>query len=160
MNANLIQIITEQFRLDPESIHGIPHWSRVEELGLMLAEQTGADKDVISLFAYLHDSKRENEFMDINHGARACDFIAELYKAQEINLSGKQLEQLLYACRHHSNRNAKSDDITVMTCWDADRLDIGRVGEIPNPELLCTDAAREKCDIKNREPINSKGKAI
>ena len=148
MNADLIQMITGEFRLDPESIHGMPHWRRVEELGLMLAEKTGADKNVISLFAYLHDSKRENESVDMNHGARACDFVEELHKTHKVDLSEKQLEQLLYACCYHSDPNAKSDDITVMTCWDADRLDLWRIGAIPNPALLCTDAARDPAMIE------------
>jgi uncharacterized protein len=33
-------------------------------------------------------------------------------------------------------------DPTTQTCWDADRLDLGRVGIRPNAELLCTPAAR------------------
>jgi uncharacterized protein len=31
----------------------------------------------------------------------------------------------------------------MLACWDADRLDLGRVGIQPKPELLCTDTARE-----------------
>ena len=34
-------------------------------------------------------------------------------------------------------------DATLLACWDADRLDLGRVGITPRPDLLCTDAARE-----------------
>ena len=34
-------------------------------------------------------------------------------------------------------------NITVQTCWDADRLDLGRVGIVPDPARLCTAAARE-----------------
>jgi alkaline phosphatase D len=32
---------------------------------------------------------------------------------------------------------------TLLACWDADRLDLGRAGITPVPERLCTDAARE-----------------
>jgi hypothetical protein len=34
-------------------------------------------------------------------------------------------------------------DVTVQTCWDADRLDLGRVGIVPDPARLCTAAAKE-----------------
>jgi uncharacterized protein len=34
-------------------------------------------------------------------------------------------------------------DITIQTCWDADRLDLGRVGIVPDPARLCTVAARD-----------------
>ena len=148
MNADLILMITKQFQLKPDSVHGIAHWRRVEALGLMLAEKTGANRNIISLFAYLHDSKRENEFVDQEHGARAADFAAELYKTRKIGISEKQLEQLTYACRYHSDPNAKSDDMAVMTCWDADRLDLWRVGETPDPARLNTDAAREPAMIE------------
>ncbi|MFZ2726177.1 MAG: hypothetical protein WAX77_08010 [Methylococcaceae bacterium] len=33
---------------------------------------------------------------------------------------------------------------TILTCWDADRLDLGRVAIMPNPEYLCTDIAKQK----------------
>ncbi len=142
MKADLLPAIMKQFQLRQDSIHGIEHWRRVGGLGLMLAEKTGADRNVISLFAYLHDSKRENEFVDLEHGARAAEFVTELYKTGKMSISEKQLEQLTYACRYHSDLNAKSDDITVMTCWDADRLDLWRVGETPDPARLNTDAAK------------------
>jgi uncharacterized protein len=155
MNPKLIQIITEQFQFNRESIHGTHHWRRVEELGLMLADQTGADRDVVSLFAYLHDSKRENELVDPEHSARAADFAEELYQAGNLALSEKQLEQLVHACRCHSDPNAKSDDMTVMTCWDADRLDLWRVGETPDPARLNTDAARDPSMIEYSCEISS-----
>ena len=34
-------------------------------------------------------------------------------------------------------------DLTVQVCWDADRLDLGRVGIEPIPEKLCTEPARD-----------------
>jgi uncharacterized protein len=34
-------------------------------------------------------------------------------------------------------------DNTIQTCWDADRLDLGRVGIVPDPSRLCTAAAKE-----------------
>ena len=153
--ADLRKMILAKFELGVDSIHGIGHWHRVANLGLMLAEKTGADKHVISLFAYLHDSNRENELMDPEHGARAADFVLELHKSGTIDVSKKQLEQLTYACRYHSDPTAKSEDITVMTCWDADRLDLWRVGETPDPARLNTDAARDpsmieySCEISN-----------
>ncbi|MEI6420964.1 MAG: hypothetical protein WCP55_02025, partial [Lentisphaerota bacterium] len=54
--------------------HGIKHWQRVERNGLKIAEKNGADEDVIRLFAYLHDCKRENEYTDPLHGPRAAAY--------------------------------------------------------------------------------------
>lgn len=159
MNKALLQVILAQFKLGPNSIHGIEHWKRVEKLGLMLADKTGADKCVVSLFAHLHDSKRENESLDPKHGARAAVFLSELYKARDVSISEKQLEQLLSACRYHCDPAAKSDDMTVMTCWDADRLDLWRIGEIPDPKQLNTDVARDPAMIKCALESLEKGQA-
>ena len=75
------------------------------------------------------------------HGHRAVEYILGLNKGL-LPIDDKQLDQLTYACEHHSKRNAKSEDITIQTCWDADRLDLYRVGEIPNPAFLYTEAGR------------------
>jgi uncharacterized protein len=45
------------------------------------------------------------------------------------------------ACRLHTDGHTEGDP-TLQACWDADRLDLGRVGITPKPHRLCTDAAR------------------
>ncbi len=52
------------------------------------------------------------------------------------------MEMLVYAYENHSD-GLKEADITVQTCWDAGRLDLGRVGTTPKAEYLCTDAAKD-----------------
>jgi len=64
----------------------------------------------------------------------------------EVELTNDQLERLIYACAHHTKGLTDSDP-TVQTCWDADRLDLGRVGITPDPARLCTDAARDPAMI-------------
>jgi uncharacterized protein len=59
-----------------------------------------------------------------------------------IALSDGDLERLVYACVHHS-RDITQAEITVQTCWDADRLDIGRIGVKPRARYLCTSAAKD-----------------
>jgi uncharacterized protein len=49
---------------------------------------------------------------------------------------------LVEACTGHSDGDTEAD-ITVQTCWDADRLDLGRVGIRPHPIYLCTAVAKE-----------------
>jgi len=52
------------------------------------------------------------------------------------------LSLLKIACEGHGD-GLMDADITVQTCWDADRLDLGRVGITPDPSRLCTTAVRE-----------------
>lgn len=141
IDANLVHVIRDQFRLKWNGIHGAPHWTRVRENGLRLAESTGAKPRVIELFAFLHDSRRRTDGHDPEHGLRAAEFAAQL-AGSAFHLEPTDLELLLVACRGHSD-GLTTGEITVLTCWDADRLDLGRVGIKPQPLRLCTRAARD-----------------
>lgn len=146
ISALLLALIREEFALDPEGVHGEAHWGRVRENGLRLAECTGADTMVVELFAYLHDVKRENNGFDREHGPRAAAFI-EALDASLLPVSAPARQQLIYACRLHT-AGLTEGDATVQTCWDADRLDLGRVGIRPDPRRLCTAAARDAQTIE------------
>lgn len=136
-----IQIIRRQFALDWYGIHGAPHWARVCQNGLRLADATGANVRVVALFAFFHDSCRLDDRVDPGHGARAARFVRAVAD-RELNLSARELELLALACEQHSEGSVHGD-VTVLTCWDADRLDLGRVGQRPDPQRLCTAAARD-----------------
>jgi uncharacterized protein len=141
ITLELLEILKEKYQLKWKGIHGFPHWVRVRENGLRLAEMNGANSTVIELFAFLHDICRLDNGTDPNHGKRAADFINSL-DAKLINLSEKDLNYLKYACTFH-DQGLLEGNITVQTCWDADRLDLGRVGTIPSPRRLCTQAAKQ-----------------
>src|SRR5258706_12110524 len=141
LGRELIRIIRKQFALSWKGLHGAPHWARVRENGLRLAETTGAKTEVVELFAFLHDSRRVNDYDDPDHGNRAARFV-EMLAGRLFELDQADLEDLLTACRGHTD-GLSDGSITVLTCWDADRLDLGRVGIKPSPHRLCTDAARD-----------------
>jgi len=138
--AKLAARIRADFLLDWQGIHGPSHWARVRAIGLELARHTGADPVVVELFAWLHDSRRENDEHDPEHGERAAAFAADL-RGELFEITDAQLALLQEACRGHSDGHREAH-VTVQTCWDADRLDLSRVGITPDPELLCTEAAR------------------
>lgn len=140
ITKRLIAFARREFRLDWEGIHGAPHWSRVRHNGLLLAQHTGANTRVVEYFAFLHDLGGHNDDYDPEHGNRAAA-IAENIAGDLIDVSGSELELLTEACCGHSDGHTIAG-ITVMTCWDADRLDLGRVGMRPHPMKLCNEAAR------------------
>jgi uncharacterized protein len=88
-----------------------------------------------------HDTLRSNDDDDPEHGSRAAAFAGELAADGTIVLSPTQLETLQRACVEHSNGTTTSDP-TIGCCWDADRLDLTRLGREVDPELLSTVAAR------------------
>jgi uncharacterized protein len=57
------------------------------------------------------------------------------------NLSDEYFLYLLEAIRYHTHV-INTDNIHIATCWDADRLDLGRVGVIPKEEFMNTDIGR------------------
>lgn len=142
IHKRLVKEIREQFRINWHGHHGAPHWARVRHHGLRLGEQLRADLRVVELFAFLHDSQRENEHTDPGHGRRASSYAATLRERGLIDLDDSALNLLTTACNGHSDGHMDGD-ITVRVCWDADRLDLGRVGIKPDPRRLCTEPARD-----------------
>ena len=139
----VIRRAKERFSLSRRSVHGIGHWQRVHENGIRLSAVTGADRDLVHLFSFLHDCCRETDFSDPDHGYRAAEFTESLVEEAVITLEQERLELLLEAIREHNN-GTRHRDPTIGTCWDADRLDIGRVGFRPQPRFLSTKAARDE----------------
>ena len=129
------------YALHPLGTHGLGHWARVLHNGLLVAEESGADRLVVSLFAVLHDCRRVNEGTDRGHGLRASRLVDALAEVVP-GLTALGAEQLRFACAHHTDGELH-DDPTIATCWDADRLDLGRVGVRPRARLLCTAVARD-----------------
>ena len=137
----LLDAIRKEYTLAWQGIHGHPHWVRVRQNGARLATMTGADALVVDLFALLHDSCRTTDHWDPWHGVRAATF-AEKLQGTYFTLSAAQLELLKHACALHTQGLTLAEP-TVQVCWDADRLDIGRIGVKPDLKLLCTDAAKQ-----------------
>lgn len=133
--------ILQQFRLPRHSVHGPAHWARVRYNGLLLSGAGNADWQVVELFAFIHDSQRRNDGTDPDHGPRAADYALQNC-GKLFQLSEPQLAILVQACAGHTHEHL-TQCITAQTCWDADRLDLARVGIIPDPYYLGTDLAKD-----------------
>lgn len=142
----VVRAAKQRFALDLHGIHGVPHWQRVRENGLRIAKLSGAKGLIVELFAYLHDCCREDDGSDPGHGERAADFAASL-RCILIHLSEQDFTLLHEAIRDHELGLTKGD-VTVLTCWDADRLDLGRVWRRPNALYLGTEYARRHDTIE------------
>ncbi len=141
ITKDLIRDIKNQFHINWSGIHGISHWTRVYDIGMRLAAQTGANKTVVQLFSVFHDSCRYNEGEDPQHGPRGGE-LARQYRNNHLqSLSEDEFDLLHTACRLHTSAPTH-ENITIQTCFDSDRLDLGRIGTIPDPKHLCTDQAK------------------
>ncbi|MBF0253264.1 MAG: hypothetical protein HQL29_05545 [Candidatus Omnitrophica bacterium] len=138
MLTKLYEQIIKQYALNPNGIHGVEHWKRVKDHGLHLAKETGAKAHIVELFALLHDSHRLTEGTDNEHGKRAAEFAVKM-NGIYFNISEEDLDILCVACKGHTTE-LTHHDVTVQTCWDADRLDLWRIEVTPDPKFLSTQA--------------------
>ena len=125
-------------RVFESEVHSITHWKQVERNGLRLATETGADTTVVQLFALFHDSKRKHDGPDLEHGPRGAEFAKECFEQHRFDITQEQFDQLYHACMFHTIE-PRSGDATIDTCYDADRLDLGRVGMTLDPNKMATE---------------------
>jgi uncharacterized protein len=136
----MIAAIREQFRISWHGIHGANHWARVLHHGITIGTERSADLLVIELFAFLHDSQRHSDGGDYYHGRRGAEYARSLNTVY-FELSAPRIDALCEAIEHHSGGKVH-DHATVQTCWDADRLDLGRVSITPSPKYLSQEAVK------------------
>ena len=122
------------------SVHGITHWDRVANNADSL--WTGdVNLLVVKAFAYIHDVEREDDAYDLLHGPRAAALVDNIRDSELAFLNDDEILQLKKACELHTT-TLRTEDATVNACFDADRLDLGRVGITPNPDKMATAQGR------------------
>lgn len=147
----IIHGIFEDFDLELEDgIHGVHHWARVIENGLEIASHNNANKKIIIAFGFFHDCQRENDGDDPEHGFRGGEFM-EKYRGK-INLTDEEFDKVKIACAGHTNV-LHHNDIDISTCWDADRLDLFRVGIYPEAEYLNNEISKQDYFIEERSEL-------
>lgn len=120
--------------------HGEHHWRCVATNGLDLAAEVGGDPLLVVLFAIFHDSMRFSDNRDDGHGRRG-GFLACCLNNELLGLADDRLDLLDLACRGHTDGRT-SDDPTIGACWDADRLDLCRLGRAIDPAVMSTAPGR------------------
>jgi uncharacterized protein len=137
-----VAMLRAEFAISWHGYHGAAHWARVARNGRILCRASGANPRVVGLFALLHDLRRRDEGSDPQHGPRAADFIREIAD-EHLLLNHEELDQQLCEARVGHSEGELSRDPTIAACWDADRLDLGRVGKRPSARFLSLEAARD-----------------
>jgi uncharacterized protein len=121
-------------------MHGLDHWFRVwKNAQLLTGTDKSADLEVVALFALFHDAMRMNDQDDPDHGIRGFRLWERFNQMEDVEqfLSRRQGELFFEACAEH-NKGYRTTDPTIAVCWDADRLDIHRMGIWPDPRFMST----------------------
>ncbi len=138
----LVEAVVSRSTGGDSRIHGVRHWRRVASNGLALLPETPeADGLLVFLFALFHDAMRLNDHRDPDHGERAAALARDLCDGDLYRLYDARMDLLGFALAEH-DRGLTSADATVGACWDADRLNLWRVGIEPRPDRLSTREAK------------------
>lgn len=130
----VIDYVSRDWQLGP--VHGMEHWRRVERNGLLLATED-VNINVVRLFAYLHDHKRLNDGWDLEHGQRAAENMDNLRHTLLEGLTDEEFGMLRRACMEHTITE-RTGVPTIDACFDADRMDLPRVGYMPDPDRMAS----------------------
>jgi uncharacterized protein len=153
----------EAFARFPSVIHGSGHWFRVRRFGALLAEREGlppAARQCVEIFSLVHDLARVHDGGGNQHAIDGAQYVDDVVPAVFGAVPQGQVEIVRMAIRYHSDglvaRRASEHGLfdplegppdlvlrTVACCWDADRLDLPRVGIRPHPDLMSTTSWRE-----------------
>lgn len=145
MIKNIIKIVNEidnKFaplcKCSYTKIHGINHLRQVAYLAGRFAYSINECEETAIIGGYLHDCARENDGNGNSHAHEsallATKIISKFYP--EINI-----ERVYNAIFFHAD-GLITDDPFIGCIWDADRLNLVRIGIIPKVELLSTEVAK------------------
>lgn len=131
----LLREAKSRFTLGAGSVHGPVHWGAVLSNGKVLAEELQVDLSFVAVFALLHDCRRENEWDDPRHGARAVD-VAKALNGRYFDFEPGRLSRLTEALHWHDAGKVHAD-LDISCCWAADRIELRRVGIEPAKWGFC-----------------------
>jgi uncharacterized protein len=131
---DLVEEVLDKATMPTSSLHGETHWRAVISCGLRISEQTVANRKVVFAFGLIHDSQRLDDGYDFAHGQRAAASLGGLRTLPDL-LSAGEIDLLARACQDHEN-GLVSADPTIGCCWDADRINLWRVGVAPDPRFF------------------------
>lgn len=131
----LVRAVLSRATASDSAVHGPEHWKRVAVAGLiLLREQPEADALVVFLFSVFHDAMRQTDGHDPDHGRRGGELARELHGRHHF-ISEAQMDLLQAACDGHA-AGSVSKDPTIGACWDADRVNLWRVGKQLDPAFF------------------------
>lgn len=144
-----------RFSLADSEKHTKEHCARVLLYALLIAEKMGisqAEREALCAAAVFHDSRRQDDWLDVGHGQRAADYYREYCQTHPLIYEERVYQIMAYHDREDAlgekALSEQEDGVLLYHIFkDADALDRFRLG--PNGldiHYLRTDAARSLYD--------------
>ncbi len=151
--------LLEAHRRFKSVLHGPRHWVRVHRFGTLMADEYGLDSEkrrCVEIFAWTHDLVREDDGPGNQHARDGAAYLDIVLPQVFGGLTAQQTAAIRAAIHYHSDGMAAEeayyrgyldgtgwDEATAIQvigcCWDADRLDLMRLGRRPRPDLMSTE---------------------
>jgi len=91
------------YKMDHFGYHGFEHWLCVLYNGRLIADAIQANTKVIELFSLLHDTQRQKEDYDPEHGPRAAQYAETIRNVSDI------FERQISAANNHQTKPMSSN---------------------------------------------------
>lgn len=131
MTIKEIKQTAKKMMIGAKGSHDWSHTLRVHDLCMKIGRVEGADLDLLSMAAYLHDIGRP--FQDrskgkICHAEKGAEIAREIL--ENIKLSEKQKKNIIHSIKAHRFRGKnRPETLEAKVLFDADKIDsIGAVG--------------------------------
>ncbi len=145
-----------EFSYEVSELHTKEHCSRVLLFALLIAEElklTEEEKDLLGLCASFHDSRRQDDWLDVGHGRRAAEYYKAYCEKHKV-----RFESWVYCIMAYHDLDDRFGEKTMEPeitgrqvllyhiFKDADALDRFRLGpDGLDVKYLRTDAAKGLC---------------
>ncbi len=128
---NQIKEEAKKFFLNARGSHDWSHTERVYNLAIHIGEKEGADMEILSVAALLHDIGRDCESKSkglVCHAEKGASMAEELLK--KYNIPSERIDAIVHCIATHRFRGNKiPSSVEGRILFDADKLDsIGAVG--------------------------------
>jgi len=131
--------------------HGLPHLRNVSYTAGRIASAVNEDIEAAVVAGFLHDCARQDD-----NGGREHAYESALMARGIIQEHYPHLEvERLYACIALHADGKVTEDMLIGSVWDADRLDLARIGIEVREEFLSTLIAKRIVAIRRYSPFSA-----
>jgi len=131
------------------ALHGISHLRQVSLLAGKIASASGADVESAMVAGFLHDAGRTDDFGGNQHALDSAilarPLLIRLYPHIDADL-------VCYAIARHAD-GMTTDDPLIGSLWDADRLELKRIGRYVREDLLSTAEGKRIFRVANDDNL-------
>lgn len=138
------------------AVHGVSHLMSVAATAARIAHATGEDVMSATVGGFLHDCARQNDGNGEGHARES----AQMARSIIVKHFGElDVNRICSAIADHAAGKTTADGLAA-AIWDADRLDLARLGIVVDPAYLSTALARRLLRFRRLHGYTCRGPLV